>query len=219
MTRHQPVWTVLLIGGPSGAGKTTIGRAISRRVGVDFLMVDDLRLAFQQSQVAFPNREETAALYMFRGEDAHVWERQPEELCAGLITIGRAMSPAIEVVVENHVDQTSPIVIEGDTIMPTLFARPSVRARSSGERVAGLFLIESNEDAFLANFLARAGWASLDQAPEWMPTQVRTMWLYGQWLAAEAHHYGLPVVEPRPWNTLAERILAAARSTGSQLHR
>ena len=35
-------------------------------------------------------------------------------------------------------------------------------------------------------------------------------WLYGRWLAEQARGAGLPVLAPRPWATLADRIAAAA---------
>jgi hypothetical protein len=38
--------------------------------------------------------------------------------------------------------------------------------------------------------------------------EAHAKWFYGQWLADEAHHAGLPVLEPRPWSTLLERIMA-----------
>jgi 2-phosphoglycerate kinase len=214
MTHTAPAWTTLLIGGPSGAGKTTIGRTLSRQLGIDFMMVDDLRLAFQHSHVSFPSSRDTAPLYMFWDISLeHMWSRRPEDLSQGLIALGQAMTPAIEVVVMNHVDQRIPIVIEGDNIVPALLARPQVRTRATGGRVAGVFLVEPDEEAFLENILARGGWSALDEAPAWMPTQVRTKWLYGRWLAAEATRYGIPVIEARPWQTLADRLLSAARST------
>ncbi len=40
-------WTVLLIGGPSGVGKSRVAQQIGLRFGVSWLEVDDLRLAFQ----------------------------------------------------------------------------------------------------------------------------------------------------------------------------
>ena len=43
-------------------------------------------------------------------------------------------------------------------------------------------------------------------------TEARTKWLYGQWLISEAHYYNLPVLEPRPWTTLVERIIAASHA-------
>jgi len=33
-------------------------------------------------------------------------------------------------------------------------------------------------------------------------------WLHGCWLAEEARRYQLPVVQSRPWETLAQRIVA-----------
>ena len=36
---------VILIGGPPGAGKTTLGRAVAARLGVVSLTIDDLFLA------------------------------------------------------------------------------------------------------------------------------------------------------------------------------
>jgi hypothetical protein len=42
-----------------------------------------------------------------------------------------------------------------------------------------------------------------------MRANARANWLFGQWLGEEARRYGVPVVVPEPWETLADRILAA----------
>lgn len=34
-------------------------------------------------------------------------------------------------------------------------------------------------------------------------------WRYGEWLRQQAQTLGLPVIAPRPWETLAERIVGA----------
>lgn len=39
--------------------------------------------------------------------------------------------------------------------------------------------------------------------------EARAKWLYGQWLAREADRYDLPVLQPRPWETLNQRLLFA----------
>ncbi len=39
--------------------------------------------------------------------------------------------------------------------------------------------------------------------------EARAKWLFGQWLVAEAGRFGLPVLESRPLETLAERIVRA----------
>ncbi len=147
-------WLVLLIGGPSGIGKTTVAAQIARRLDVPWLMVDDLRLALMRSGLPIPDNPHAEAL-------------DPAE---GLVAIGEAVTPAIEVVIENHVDQRLPIVIEGDGILPSLFERDSVPARATSGRVRTVYLTEPEPDALHANLVARrrrlARRPALVRAPE-----------------------------------------------------
>src|SRR5438067_1512167 len=125
---HAPGWRVLLIGGQSGAGKSTVAEALGRRLGIPWLQVDDLRLALQRSRVMLPVG--TEKLYFFE-ETPDIWRLPPERLRDALIGVGEVMSPAIEIVVGNHVAQRNPAVIEGDGILPSLLARPEVRRRAT----------------------------------------------------------------------------------------
>ena len=202
-------WSVLLIGGPSGTGKTVLAKQIGLRAGVSWLEVDDLRLALQRSRVILP--EHTEALYFFE-KTPRVWEMPAERLRDGLIAVGRVMAPALEVVIENHVDTAAPVVIEGDGILPSLFARPPVQDRSVNGNVRAVFLVEPEEEVIFANMLARKrGIAARTEAE--LRTEARAKWLFGRWLADEASHYGLPVVEPRPWLTLLERVMMAVNTS------
>lgn len=201
---HQPDWRVLLIGGPSGAGKSTVAERIARRHGATWLMVDDLRLALQRSRVTLPTPEATAALHF--DKTPGWWSLPPERLRDAAIAVGEALSPALEVVIENHVDQRYPVVIEGDGILPSLFERASVRARNTNGRIRTVYLYEPDGDALYANFLARGrdGWRGNLRA------HARKHALYGEWLTQEAEQRGLSTVPARPWDTLVDRILAAA---------
>ncbi len=209
MTAEQVPWAVLLIGGASGVGKSTAAPTIAQRFGSSWLGVDDLRLAFERSHVTLP--QGTEALYFFL-ETPNVGRLPPERLCKGLIGVGEVMSPAIEVIIESHVDHAAPIVIEGDSILPALLTRPSVQDRAAGGRVRAVFVVEPDEGMVLANIVGRGrgmdGWSE-----EEVRIRARAYWLYGQWLAEEAHRHGLPVVEPRPWDTLSQRIVTIAART------
>jgi hypothetical protein len=105
MPFHQTDWMVLLIGGSSGVGKTMVAKQLGPRFDASWLQVDDVRLAFQRSRVTLAER--TAALYFFL-ETPHIWTLPPERLRDGLIEIGQVLSPALEVVIENHVDTAAP---------------------------------------------------------------------------------------------------------------
>ena len=196
-------WTVLLIGGHSASGKTVVAERIGLSLGIPWIMADDLRLAFQRSGARLPGESDT----LYFDKEPGYWRRPAEEQCDALITVGEAMSPALEVVVENHVDQSAPGVVEGADVLPSLLSRPPVRERR--DAVRAVFLVEPDESAVLAAVVAR-GREFAGRADAELTEAVRARWLFGQWLAREAARYGLPVVEPRPWDTLAERILEQA---------
>ena len=192
-------WRVFLIGGHSYAGKTTATDRLALALGVPWMMVDDLRLAFQRACVTLPKG--TSALYF--DKTPHFWRRQPEEIRDALIAV-ELLSAPLEVIIENHVDQGIPIVIEGDGILPSLLSRPSVVERA--RMVRTVFLVEPDESKVLANMPVR-GRHTEGMTQDELRNEARAKWLYGQWLAGEAARYNLPVIQPRPWETLVQRLL------------
>ncbi len=194
-------WLVLLIGGHSAGGKTTAAERLGRTLGVPWLMVDDLRLAFQRADVTLPS--ETEALYV--DTQPNFRRRTPEEQRAALISVGNIMSAALEAIVENHVDQRLPIVIEGDGILPSLLSRPPVLERAAWIRAA--FIVEPDEAALRTALESRGGSRVVGRTPAERQDGVHANWMFGQWLAAEASRRNLAVVEPRPWDTLPDRLI------------
>ena len=203
-------WAVLLVGGPSGVGKSTAAKRIARRCGADWLQVDDLRLALEASRVGLPHPDDTRKLYFFA--EPGVWRQPPEQLRDGFVGVGEALAPALAKVVANHVALAEPVVLEGDGILPSLLAHPEVRRWNLDGRVRAVFVAAPDEEAILANMLAR-GRGVPGRAEAELRANARANWLYGQWLAEEAGRRGVPVLIPEPWETLADRIFAASRAT------
>lgn len=189
---------MLLIGGPSGVGKTTAAAQVARRLGATWLGVDDLRLALERTGVQVPDSRLAAAF----------------DAPGGLVTVGELLSPAIEVVTENHVDQRMPLVIEGDGILPSLLDRPSVRERAIDGRARAVFLFEADAAALGDNLRARGPRNRVEQLAraEDLRAHARKNDLFGKWLRLEAERRRLSTVPSRPWETLVDRILAVARS-------
>ncbi|GCE22694.1 hypothetical protein [Dictyobacter kobayashii] len=148
-------WKVLLIGGSSGSGKTEVARQLGLRLGLPWLQVDDLRLAFQHSQVALPQQQATRDLYFF-AETSHIWQLAAETLCDGLIASSRALIPALEIVIANHIDTDAPLIIEGDNILPELVERPLLQRYTDKGQIHTVFLYESEAARLQANIEARA---------------------------------------------------------------
>ncbi len=191
---------MLLIGGSSGTGKTTLARAIGREVGAAWAQVDDFRLVLQR--ITTPSQQ--PALHAFLSGD--VWRRPPEEVRDRFIAVGEVVSHALEIVVAHHVATDAPLVLEGDGILPAMAALRIFAGLDVGDRVRAVFLVEPDEQVILRAMLDRGRGVDRYTEPE-QRAQAHGSWLYGQWLRTQAGLRGLPVVEARPWATLADRVL------------
>jgi 2-phosphoglycerate kinase len=185
-----PDWSVLLIGGPSGAGKTSVSYALARRFQVGLSEIDDLYIVAKQ--LTTPAQQPAL----------HAWDTTPraQELAAERILemhIGacRVMSPSIEAVVANHVETNTPIVLEGDYLLPEVL--PRLR------RATAVFLYEPDEAQLVRNFAQREP-DSGEQAK-----RARVSWLFGRWIKDECDRLGLIALPPRPWDTVIDRIVEA----------
>lgn len=201
-TNDQPPWSVLLIGGNSGIGKTMLAPKVARLYGISWLEVDDFRLVLER--VTTPS--EQPALHCVARQE--FWGLPPEAFRDTLIDVGRIVSQALEIVVANHDAVSRPVLLEGDTIHPTMAAKRSFAGRDVDGRVRAVFLFEPDEEVLLANMQRRsADFAAMDI--EVQRRYVHGQWLYGLWLRDEAERHGLPVVEVRPYETLTARTLLA----------
>jgi 2-phosphoglycerate kinase len=193
-------WTVLLIGGPSGAGKTRLSYPLARHFGVPIVEVDDIVEALQ----AMTTPEQQPALHNW-ATHPEAAELPPEGILQLHLAVAEALGPALEAVVANHLETDTPVILEGDYLLPSLAAREGFQGIPADGRVVSLFLHEPAVDQLIANF----GGREPDEGQQ--RGRARVSKLYGDWLADEAARYGVPIVEARPWSTLEQRVLAVLR--------
>jgi len=212
--QNPPTWNVLLIGGSSAVGKTVVTKALAHYFQASILLVDDIRLALQQ--ITSPDQQ--PALHTFL-TDQPTPHHSPEQICTDWISVGKAISPAIQVVMAHHtvVADVGAIIIEGDGILPELAAQHDFRelkffwGLQTTREIRSIFLNEPDEDIILKNMHARGrgfNELSMNEQQKW----ARASWLYGQWLCREAARHKIPVVAARPYDTLFERILLELES-------
>ena len=186
MTDRQ--WDVLIIGGASGVGKTSISRQLSQHYDVDLVRVDDFQLLLE----ATTTPEALPAI--------HYWNTHPNWKAEGiqnavnrLIDVGRVLIPGLIAVINDHIEENLPMILEGDFILPE-FA-----ANFSNPKVKSIFIHEPEREQILQNYLAREGKLQQQRAD--------ISHSYGNWLAENCTKYGVAVIEARPWDTLVERII------------
>jgi 2-phosphoglycerate kinase len=187
---------VLLLGGASGTGKTRLSYQLAPVLGMNVTEVDDFQVVLERMTTP----EQQPAL--------HFWRTHPdpgslsaEEIQEQGLLILEMMMPALEAVIENHLEAETPIILEGDFIHPSLAVRDAFGEQQNGGRVRGIFLYESHEDQVIRNLLER------EPAIGPQPVRARVSVLRADWLRGVCDELMIPAVPARPWDTLLERAL------------
>jgi len=194
--RSHPVWKVLLIGGPSGTGKTRLSYPLAARFGVPIVEVDDV----VEGLLAMTTPEQQPALHYW-STHPEAAELPPEEILQIHLAVAEALTPALAAVVANHLATDTPVIIEGDYLLPGFAARDGFGGLPANGQVASLFLHEPDEDQLVANFAGR------ESADGEQPGRARVSALYGEWLVSEGARFGVPIIRPRPWSSLEDRAM------------
>jgi 2-phosphoglycerate kinase len=197
---------VLLIGGNSGAGKSVISRRLAKRFGVGLAEVDDFRLVLQRMTTPEQQPDLHRILALL---DLTAPSLSPASVaCEALIAVARTVSHALEIVIANHVATEAPAILEGDGIAPALAAQRVFAGREVGCAVRAVFLVEEDRAQLLRNALAKG--RGFEELPfGYRERSIELSWRYGQWLREECMRHHVPLIAPRPWATLDERIVCA----------
>ena len=191
-------WQVLLLGGASGVGKTQVSYPLARRFEVGFTGADDISTALERMTTP----EQYPVLHEWRLHADEVLRLDDAGMLAHTLAYGSVMAQALEPVIASHIEDSTPIVLEGDFILPSLAAMSAYDGVPSADQVRALFLYEEDEDQIARNFLAREG--------EEQPRRARACWYYSEWLRQECERLGVPAISARPWESVLERAIAAA---------
>lgn len=190
-------WQVLLFGGASGVGKTSVSYRLAHTFRVGLTEVDDFQIVLERMTTP----EQQPALHYWSLHAAEVLRMDDAQMLSHTLSVAEAMSGAIELVIGNHLASHAPVVLDGDFLLPLLAVRPAYDGTPADGRVRAVFLYEHDEQQILRNYHARDG--------EEQPRRARASWYYSEWLRREADRLGLPAVPARPWDTVLERVIAA----------
>jgi len=188
-------WRVLLLGGASGTGKSRLSYPLARRYQVPIVEVDDLVLAVQR--MTTPDQQP-----MLHYWDTHAGSLPVSRIVELQIAVAEALAPALDAVIGNHLETDTPVLIEGDYLLPALAAQDSFAGQAAEGRVRAVFLHEPDPDQLVANYLLREP----DEGEQRNRAQVSAR--YSEWLAAQADEHGIPVLAARPWATTLSRLSA-----------
>ena len=190
----QRPWDILLIGGPSGVGKTSVSYRIAQMQGVGITEVDDLFIAVESMTTP---EQQPAVHYWRTTPDAA--EQSVEAILDIHLGLSRVLQPMVASVIENHLETDVPLVLDGDYLLPEIL---TTRWHNRGV-VKGVFLYDTDERQYRDNYRQREPNAGHQDK------RAAVSYRFGEWLRRQCDALDLPAVPARPWPTLIERIEAA----------
>lgn len=189
-TVNERQWDVLLLAGASGTGKTQLANVLGAYYHINVMGLDDLVHALK----ALTKHETLPLLHQW--QDDEEWQAQSVKTNVDwLFAVSREIAPAIKAIVNEHLREGVPLIIEGD------FMDAALVNAFEGERVKMLLVHETDEQQIAANYLQREG-----GKPQ--PYRAQISAAYAQRLFDIAKERAIPVIQARPWNTALDRTLA-----------
>ena len=193
-------FVVLLVGGASGSGKTSLGQPLARRLGVNLTEVDDIQIALE----AATTERDLPLLHFWRTnfEEYSTWS--DDRRVAHHVQVCREVfQPVMRAIIADHLATGVRVVYEGDFLLPEMATFATYGDEPNAGRVRALFVSEPDDTQIADNYRAREG--------EVKPERARTSALFDAFLRAECARYDVPVVHARPWPSVVERAMAALR--------
>lgn len=189
-------WLVLLLGGASGVGKTSVSYRLAHHYRVGLTEVDDFQVVLE----AMTSPDRFPVLHFWRLHHDEALRMSEQERLEFMLSYDRVMDEALTLVIANHLETRTPVLLEGDFILPSLALKPRYGNEEAGRMVRSVFLYEDSEEQLRRNYAQREGEEQHERA--------RGSWRHSQWLRTEGQRLGVPSVHARPWETVLERVIA-----------
>ncbi len=195
----QTNWSVLLIGGTSGAGKSHLAQQIAERYKISHMEADDIRIALR----TVTDREKHPELFTFVDNQNYLEEFTEEEFVEKLLKTGSVVWNAIDSLVTRHVTFDEKIVIDGDSIIPALLARRDQQG------IRAIFLYDDLEHIRERQLKRNR---NKKRTQEKIDINAEFSYAYSETLRKQAEENGFRTFKASPVETLFERIAAALES-------
>jgi 2-phosphoglycerate kinase len=182
-------WVVLFIGGASGTGKSSLAYKLAHFYEVNVLETDDIvqLLKIVTAKDIFP-----AIHYWSTGVN---WtEIDIEGNVKWLIDVSKEMIPGIKAIVNRHIEDRLPVIIEGD------FIYPEFTLSFGNSEVKSIYVHEPDKNQIVQNFFAREG-------GDLQYFRADISIAYDDWILNSCKKAGVKFIESRPWDTLLDRVI------------
>jgi len=184
----------ILIGGGSATGKSTLAKQLAQELNINWLSVDDIRIAIQQTHK--PNH-----LVNFFLQDNVFEKNDVEYLVSQHNKVSQIVCQGLKAVVSHQVTMNQSFVLEGDDILPEFVTELA----KSITNLKAVFLYELDKEVIKDNIIKRGRHtkamtdAQLDKITDFTKAD-------NERLLHSAKKNKLNILSAKPHKTLAGRI-------------
>lgn len=203
--RHQaaerPV--VLLLGGTSGVGKSSLALEVARRLGIGRAVSTDSIRQMMRLMIS----PELVPAIQGSSYDAWTWlpsvGERPPTVIEGFQAQASAVSVGVRALIQRTIEESTHLVIDGVSIVPGLTG-----SRSFGEQAHVICLMVTSGDGndLRARFAARAHGTSRRPADRYLENLDAILEIQDH-LIQRAREHGVPVIENRRFDDSAREIV------------
>lgn len=189
----QTDWSVLLIGGASGAGKSHLAQQIAERYKISHMEADDIRIALR----TVTNRGKHPELFTFVDNQNYLEEFTEGEFVEKLLETGSVVWTAIDSIIARHVTFDEKIVIDGDSIIPDLLSQRDQQG------IQAIFLYDDLEHIQERQIQRNR---NKKRTQEKIEINAKFSYAYSEVLRLQAEKHGFKTFKVSPVETLFDRI-------------
>jgi 2-phosphoglycerate kinase len=182
--------TIILIGGSSSVGKTTVARRLCERLGLVCCQLDNYLQKIDDPELLFYNGK------------PEFWNLSSQDLFERLVKVTEQAESYIQLLVSEWLTQQKAGIIEGEKIHPRL-----VELLTHSTNIRGIFIIEGDQNRLYQTLEQRSQrFRQLSIIQRWRVVEMNK--LYSRWLRSQAQQRQLAWINSQPWPTLTERAFA-----------
>jgi|CXWL01.1.fsa_nt_gi 2-phosphoglycerate kinase len=188
-------WTVLLIGGSSGVGKTRLAQQLAKRYEISHTETDDLRVGLR----TVTNREAHPELFTFVDNQNYLAEFSVQQFMEAHLASAKTVWRALDSIITKHVGFNERVIFDGDSILPSLLAT------RDQEGIKAIFLYDGLEGV---RERQAARNRNKKRTPEKMETNAQFSFAYSEVLREQALEQGFTTIQASPIDSLFDRVVS-----------